>query len=165
MKLHPPEPHLVRVVLLFDNNMPAVMDCHYGCSSNSTYMCYHRFGPRIWVTKLRGIARQPDLEVSGTYIRHIRTYWGNRRGVDPRKHYVLVTKDRKFLDDVQRQFGAREELDGYPLLFEPPKAGTDGVIQSGRGRRRVRLEVHVVPGGFDRANDLRHVRLHAHTLW
>lgn len=168
-----PEPHpsdRAEVVLFFDANMPSVKDCGYGCKSNPDRMCLHRFGPRIWICERPGkvirsdgkevqFGRLKDLEVALWCVHTVRRRWADRRGLVQRKRYILVTHDRKMLTDIRSQYGAGKSSNDFPLRFG------DTWVQSGHGKRAVRLEVFLVQGGFhDRNYDLRLVLNHARDL-
>jgi hypothetical protein len=163
------------VIVFLDANMPNVKDCKSGCSEDLDRMCVHRFGPSIWLCERPAAVDRPgapctaqkvpfgrlrDLEVVHWCIATVRRRWANERGIVLPKHFVLATHDKRFLEDVKIQYGRGRMPVGPPLRFSkgwlPTNHGKCCWIQSGHGKRAVRLEIFMIDGGFrDRNHDLR----------
>lgn len=168
---HPSED--AEVIVFLDANMPSVRECGPGCSSNADRMCLHRFGPRIWVcerpknlvrpgeadsSRRVPFGRLRDLEVVDWCVAAIRRRWADRRGIVQKKHFVIATHDRSFLEDARTQYG-RGRRNGFPLRFSSgwteTAHGQSSWILSGQGKRGIRLEILALFDGYrDRNHDL-----------
>lgn len=109
-----------RVVVLFDACAPKMEECILGrCESDSTILCKHRFKFNFYV--LNGIHGQSYLSsvmlLDYQVILHFLYFIFQKRVPGPKNSkFVIVTKDKKFLQSAQKEWQEKAKKKTRPHL-------------------------------------------------
>ena len=102
----------VDVFLCFDANLAKLERCKDDCETRETILCIHRFEPRVNIlnissSKFRGWS---DPRVLTYFLGEIMIGIAEKR-FDPKKSiFMILTKDRNFIEDVRRSMAAIPNL-------------------------------------------------------
>ena len=94
----------VDLFLCFDANLAKLERCKSSCETNENILCVHRFEPRVQIlgissSRFRGWS---DPRVLTYFLAQIMTGIAEKI-IDPRQCvFMILTKDRNFIDDVRR---------------------------------------------------------------
>lgn len=110
------------LVLFFDANMPKMATCRTSCVSDPAVLCVHRFNFPVRIIDRGNLSGLNDLEVTELFLRLISE---KEKMQTTRPLFVLATKDKDFIDDVQSAYRPDDDVAGARLVFKPDSIQSD----------------------------------------
>ncbi len=138
-------------VLFLDACMPRIEKCKSGCQSNESVLCRHRFNFNVKIlhtTRYIDFLCFYDFQIVLHCLFLIQKSATFRRLVES-GNFIIVTKDRKFLEDARKMWLARSNKKTHPKLDFGPDS-----ISWGKYKIMVKL-IRCKNYGTDKDDDLR----------
>ncbi len=102
----------VDLFLCFDANLPKLERCESGCEIKESVLCIHRFETRVEILNIvsSSFGGWSDPRVVTYFLGEIMIGIAEKK-FDPKKCvFMILTKDRNFIDDVKRGASAVPKL-------------------------------------------------------
>lgn len=109
-----------QVAVYLDANIASVMPCRSGCRTDKTHLCLHRFGSHVYVFAHQSriaLTRLSDLQVILDFVHLIKDRWDVAASTAHPHRYVILTQDRRFLQDARNAFLKQHNMRKLPLWF------------------------------------------------
>jgi len=121
---------VLEAILCFDANLPSLDHCKVNCGDNKKVLCIHRFNNRVGVENFdpQRFPGWSDLQVFTHFLGQI--LMNIAKGiVDPKSCvFIILTKDRNFIDDVREEYEARKVGMCLSLIFSGNSIMLGGII-------------------------------------
>lgn len=116
--------------MCFDANLPTLDHCKIKCDDDESVLCIHRFNDRVGVESFdpQRFPGWSDLQVLTHFMGHI--LMNIAKGVaDPNSCvFIILTKDRNFIDDVREEYESKKAGTYLPLIFSGNSITFGGII-------------------------------------
>jgi hypothetical protein len=108
-------------MICIDANLPTLEKCQYNCDSNSSILCIHRFKTKVFVEHFntKRFSGWSDLRVFTYFLGQIITNIAEGRiRLTPDCLFIILTKDRNFLEDIKREWESQFTNGRLKLMFK-----------------------------------------------
>lgn len=116
--------------LCFDANLPNLDHCRINCGNNEKVLCIHRFNNNVIIENFdpQRFPGWSDLRVFTYFVGQILI--NIAKGVtDPNSCiFMILTKDRNFIDDVREEYEAKKTETHMPVIFSGNSIKFGGII-------------------------------------
>ncbi len=105
--------------MCFDANLPGLERCKLNCESDKSTHCIHRFKHKVEVENYdsKRFSGWSDLRIFTYFLGHILLSIAKGIVLPGDCVFMILTKDRNFIDDVKKEWEEKKAETYLPLVF------------------------------------------------
>ena len=119
----------VDAFICFDANLPKLPTCKQNCGMKQSILCVHRFDHKVQVEHCNTKRFQgwSDLRIFTYFLGRVLESIAER-SVTPDSIFIILTKDRDFIEDIRREWEEANAGTRLDLVFSGNYISSGGLI-------------------------------------